>query len=180
MVNAGMNFVIDPSYTGRLMFVENELSLSDKVFIIRNIIGKYSQPKANIRLRQKKGEIDIPDEFSHEIIPCFITGDEVTVFTGCAHAGILNILDTVLQKFPNKRISNVIGGFHLPDNSPGYHYETNRETNQIANQLVRKFPETHFYTGHCTGQRAFRLMEDYPGLLLSPLYTGLSFKTYNI
>lgn len=53
------------------------------------------------------------DDFNHELIISFST-DNLFVYTGCAHKGLLNILGSI-SLFPSKRIETVMGGFHLLD-----------------------------------------------------------------
>lgn len=37
----------------------------------------------------------------------------IILFSGCSHHGIANMAKIALEKFPNKNIDVIIGGFHL-------------------------------------------------------------------
>ena len=76
--------------------------------------------------------------------------DNLAVITGCAHPGILNIIDFVKHNL-NKEIFLVIGGFHLKDSSW-------KEIVNIVAELkasgIKKIAPTH-----CTGKKATSLMQ---------------------
>jgi len=94
------------------------------------------------------------------------------VYSGCAHCGVLNILDSVKQTI-GKPISMVFGGFHLLDGYEGQ-YETEFEINKLADELTSHYPETKFYTGHCTGENVYKLLKDKLKDKLKQFYTGFT------
>ena len=63
----------------------------------------------------------------------------------------------------------VIGGFHL-FNPPTRKYESDELINDIAKTLDGR--NTRYYTGHCTGIKAFELMKSTLGDRLNYLATG--------
>ncbi len=70
----------------------------------------------------------------------------LTVITGCAHPGILEILEKVRQRFSGKQIYAILGGFHLM-NKP----------RRTINAIVRRFVELGIKKvgpTHCTGSDA--------------------------
>jgi len=95
------------------------------------------------------------------------------IYTGCAHKGLLNILGSV-PLFPQKKIEIVMGGFHLLDSKPEHEFETRQEIENIALKLKKKFPLTNFITGHCTGERIYRDLKDCLGDQITYFYTGYS------
>ena len=125
-----------------------------------------------------KGEDNeiVADDFNHEIIVCF-GNEEMFVYSGCAHCGVLNILDSVKQTL-GKPVSGLIGGFHLIDGFDGQ-YESEEEINKIANRLNADFPETQFYTGHCTGEGVYALLKMKLADKLHWFYTGFTFSFQN-
>ena len=77
------------------------------------------------------------------------------LFTGCAHNGLLNILETVKQPF-----DVAIGGFHLLDSHLDQHYETDTQLQAISASLRETYSNVTFYTGHCTGDHCFDMLSD--------------------
>lgn len=170
--NVGINFTIDEIDKERFISLKNNFYLNENIFVLTNISKNYSLPKANQFIFKENAGVEIPDDFNHEIIVCIIENEYLTVFTGCAHNGILNILSSVEKIFPSKKIKTVFGGFHLID-SDNFNYETDEEIELIAKSLQQKYPETIFYTGHCTGNKVFNMMKIYLQNYLTNFYTGM-------
>lgn len=153
----------------RFVFVETETVFSNEIHVFPCMVCSNPMPKANKTLfKQSENEI-IADDFNHELIVCF-GKNELIVYSGCAHCGVLNILDSVRQTI-EKPISMVLGGFHLLD---GYYgeYETELEINRLADELTEQYPETKFYTGHCTGANVYKLLKNKLKDKLKQFYTG--------
>lgn len=138
-------------YRHRLILIDGNKTISDEIQVLTNISNKYATPKGNRHLMRKNRQENtlIVDDFSHEII--IVCGkQDLLVFTGCAHKGVLNILDTVSNAIQS-RIRLTVGGFHLLDAKNPDIYENNEEINEICEILKRDYPDTYFITGHCTG-----------------------------
>lgn len=60
---------------------------------------------------------EIPDPIVDDQALCVDTKRGLVVVTGCAHAGIINILDYVTLLAPTEHIHAVVGGLHLMDAS---------------------------------------------------------------
>ena len=90
------------------------------------------------------------------------------LISGCAHNGILNILDKFRELY-NTWPDAVISGFHLKKKS-GYTQEDLDNIRQIAEELS-KLP-TKFYTGHCTGEEPYGMMKEIMGEQLIYLHSG--------
>jgi len=159
----------------RLIFVENSQDFAGNFSIITNIGKKFRTPLANQMLFKKVGEKFIEDDFSHEIMACFATSDGIVVFTGCAHSGILNILNAVNKKFSPIKIKAVIGGFHLPNGNAESKFETEAELLNLGKTLAENYENVIFYTGHCTGSIAFQLLQTILSERFNHLNTGLIF-----
>lgn len=102
-------------------------------------------------------------DFSHEL--AFVIGD--VLFTGCAHHGILNILESIQELI---RLS--IGGFHLLDSHLSEYYETDEQLQEIASELANRYPDVVFYTGHCTGDHCFEVLSREKGLRIHQFHVG--------
>ena len=102
-------------------------------------------------------------DFSHEL--AFVIGD--VLFTGCAHHGILNILESIQELI---RLS--IGGFHLLDSHLSEYYETDEQLLEIASELANRYTDVEFYTGHCTGDHCFEVLSGEKGLRIHQFHVG--------
>ena len=146
-------------YEDRIIWVNNEYSFEGVLSVYKNKVHRFDKPQGNnnLHVKNEKGEI-IPDDFSHELI--FATGqDELFVYTGCAHQGILNILETTSTKF-HQPVRWVMGGFHLLDSKKDKHFENREQLTLLAKKMKEDYPETKFFTGHCTGDDAYMILKD--------------------
>ncbi len=72
----------------------------------------------------------------------YIADKGLVIITGCSHAGICNIIDYAKKVCNEKRVYDVIGGFHLLNPSP-------QKLAQTAQYLAACQPHA-VYAGHCT------------------------------
>lgn len=85
---------------------------------------------------------DIPDDSA--IVG--ITGEGLVIITGCAHAGICSVIERAMSLTGDRRIRDIIGGFHLYQ-SPQHILAS------IAGYLQEIRPQ-ELHPCHCTGQHA--------------------------
>jgi len=76
----------------------------------------------------------------------------ITIITGCAHPGIVNIINAVKKHFLKERVSFILGGLHLKDNTD--------ETNMSIIKDLREFGVLKVAPTHCTGKRATEMMRE--------------------
>lgn len=148
-------FINIEDFQHRLLYVEDNPPLPNGIFAGNVDVNEHTKPRANRTLFKVQDEELILDDFQHEIVVA-AGKDELLVYTGCAHRGVLNMLQTVTNH-TSKPILHVVGGFHLPD---GDDFETPEEIRKIAKGLKQHYPQTSFYTGHCTGDAACTIMKD--------------------
>ena len=79
--------------------------------------------------------------------------------------GADNIIREVSDVFEGKKIRAVIGGFHLHNKSEEY-------VRAFACR-IRKTGAENIYTGHCTGEEAFRILREELGNMVRQLRVGL-------
>ena len=100
--------------------------------------------------------------------------DGMVVLAGCGHSGILNMVKAAQDRFPDEPVKAVVGGFHLIDNpllktmgaTPGEVREMARRLDAMGCRRV--------ITGHCTGEKAARILKEEMGDRLEILHTGFS------
>lgn len=158
----------------RFVYVELEMVFRNEIRVFSAKTNRYPLPKANATLFKDAGYGIESDDFNHELLISFGT-DNLFVYTGCAHKGLLNILGSI-SLFPTKRIETVMGGFHLLDSKTEQQFETKAEIDKIAYELKMKYPQTNFITGHCTGEKVCQDLKMYLGERITSFYTGYSIR----
>ena len=170
--NVGINPDLLKNSNGRLEFVNKTTEITRNVFIITDISDKYEKPKGNQYLYTKSQHEWKQDSFDHELLLVIKEEDGIVIFTGCAHSGVLNMVDTAVTHFPEERIKAVVGGFHLVglplfDSIGG----TTKNIKDLGLALS-EYPIDKLYTGHCTGKKAYKLLKEVLGERLEAIPTG--------
>ena len=148
----------------RLIVVDHSCTIDEKLHVIAQIAKEHNLPKANDNLFTVDDQgRKIKDDFRHELA-LYING---MLFTGCAHSELENILGAC-----SRPVHTVIGGFHLLDG-----YETEDEQRELAEKLTAKYPNTVFYTSHCTGDHVFENMKEIMAEHLRPFKCGMRIVT---
>ena len=153
-----------------LVWVDGDLELREDLSLFTNVTGRRLWPEGNrgLRRRTPEGEL-VQDDFSHEQYLVVRDGARTVLLSGCAHNGILNILDRYREKFGGAPDA-VISGFHMMRAS-GEHTEEELATIRATAEALRDWPSV-FYTGHCTGMPAFAVMKEILGEQLQYLHSG--------
>ena len=125
-------------------------------------------PFTNKRLLVREGMEYHPDSFVHEHFLVVRDKGRSVLMSGCAHNGILGILDAYKEKYGGPP-DVVISGFHLMVNRE-YRENELEEVRDIARMLSRY--KTIFYTCHCTGVPAFEEMKKIMGSQLDYVHSG--------
>lgn len=137
------------------------------ISILGQIPGDTMLPKANTNLLCDNG----PDPFLHEQVMLVKEDDFLLLLGGCAHRGILNIMEhakTVWGRYPDA----VISGFHLAAGGSGKCMADDAYLSELSKRLLAT--GSMFYSCHCTGREALvKLQTMMPGRLMA-LSTGIS------
>lgn len=130
----------------------------------------FPLPSTNRWLRELCDGQYIQDDFLHEQNLLLTAGEKKILFCGCAHNGILNVMETLKRRFGEQMMPDlVIGGFHLMKRTE-YSESDSAEVAEIANRL--KNYKAHFATCHCTGLPAFNQMKEIMGGQLTYVHSG--------
>ncbi len=90
--------------------------------------------------------------------------DGLFIITGCAHPGIVSMVEKARQLFPREEIELLAGGFHL-------HGSTEREIGEISVRL-KQLGVKNIAPSHCTGSAAMQIFEQEWGERYLQLYLG--------
>ena len=143
----------------RLVLIDQTREVADGIHVIAHMPQIHPMPKGNQNLYVQDSDGNyIHDDFRHELA-LYVEG---LLFTGCAHSGLENIL--VACPWP---VNTVVGGFHLLDG-----LETDGEIKALAQRLKARYPQTQFYTSHCTDDNVFKVMKGVMGEQLQSFCAG--------
>ena len=154
----------------QVQLLEGNYRIDEELFLFTNITGRKYLAKSNLLLKRKINGEFVQDVFDHEQCLVITDNNQHILLSGCAHNGILNILetyDTYFETMPSK----VISGFHLVKKEP-YEQDEIQIIQEIAKELQKR--DTVFYTGHCTGLEAFAIMKEIMQEQLVFVHSGMT------
>lgn len=112
---------------------------------------------SNRRLLERRAGAWVPDAFNHEQSLLVEENGRRILVAGCAHAGILNIMDEA-ERLAGSPLDAVVAGFHLMSPSAGQ-AQAAEATRALGRELAAR-SATRYYTLHCTGLEAFGYLRD--------------------
>ena len=165
----GLDQKILSQYSDRIIYVFSNSQIEDNLVLLEGFPDIFPQSEANKKLFEKIDKKLIPDKFKHEIALLLFDKEEVVLFSGCSHSGIINIIDEVKLFTDDKRIKAIFGGFHIysainkKSESPCY-----------INKLTEAMDEADavFYAGHCTGEANYFSIKKRLGRRIQTMSTG--------
>jgi len=180
---------------GRLVLIDKTCAIAENIHIIAHIPQSHPMPKGNVNLYVQNTDGDyIHDDFRHELA-LYVDG---LLFTGCAHSGLENILAAC--PWP---VHTVVGGFHLLDGyelteqrepsaricrllpmgrkksseclsrDGSRRRQMEEEMAAFAQRLKDNYPNTQFFTSHCTGDMVFATLKTIMGDQLHAFSCGM-------
>lgn len=171
--DVGIDKALLDTTNDRMVQVSETMQVAPNVHVITKISDKYPQPKGNQYLytQSKDGGYE-QDAFEHELLLVIKEEDGLVVFTGCAHSGVLNMIETAIELFPNCKIKAVVGGFHLVGLPVFNSIGGTKDDIKALGKALSEYPIEKFYTGHCTGMKAYHLLKEVLDDRLEHLPTG--------
>ncbi len=168
-VNEYRNIGIDKSYenSDRIIKTNKYYRINAKLETFVNNVYCASLPSLNKGLFKKVDIIIENDDFIDEQNLIISDNDKSYLLTGCAHNGIINIVESY-KELKGVYPDYLIGGFHLSSKSLGD--ESEKEIKAIGEYLLSK--GINCYTAHCTGLNPYRILKEIMGSKLSYLATG--------
>ena len=141
--------------------------LWEEAVLFSRVPGDTLVPAANEGLLDAQG----PDPFLHEQDLLIREGDRLFLFGGCAHRGIVNILERA-KEIAGRYPDVVVSGLHLAAGGTG----VCKADAEYLDRLSRRLLETgaKFYSCHCTGPEALLKLKDRMGMRLEAISTGMT------
>lgn len=150
-----------------ILSTESE-ELCDGAFFLSGEIPRTSFEdgyRNHLRLQENGEWAPDPLVIDERFVVVHVRRKGLVVFTGCSHAGIINILSEVESLFPNIPLYGVIGGLHLS--------AVNEDRIPMTVNAMRQFDPKMLIVGHCTGWRAVHaVVEEFGEAIVDPLSVG--------
>lgn len=153
----------------RIVFCENELNLGKGVRLFAGVSGTNLLPKANCLLFGPLQTAN--DNFTHEQHLVVEEDGNVVLFAGCAHSGIVNIMQKAVEVC-GKQPTHVVAGMHLVKSGLSQ-VDEQLFLNQLAQKLMM-YKECKYYTMHCTGLEQYQKLKALMGNQIAYLSCGES------
>lgn len=116
------------SLMGNLVEAERCAQISKNIYVTGQISGEYA------------------GQYIPEQALILKTNNGISIITGCAHPGIMKILEEVKESFPNESVYLVMGGFHLIDKE--------RRVIKLIVEEFKKIGVKKVGPTHCSGREA--------------------------
>lgn len=174
----------DPSFAaieaagGRVVTSADAHPVLDGFFLASGAIPRRTDYEVGIRGGMRFSAATgswTPDEAiaDERLIVCHLKGKGLVVFTGCSHAGVINVCRHAVElgggggdggEVP---LYGVVGGFHLADNHP----------EKLARSLedLKALGPRVLMPGHCTGWRFKFMCEQAMPAVLAPSFCGTTY-----
>ena len=152
----------------RFIFCGDQVVIDENIEVFSRVKPKRLFPSCNATLLMKCGDDFIPDDFAHEQNLVIQQDGKTMLIAGCAHKGIVNIVDACkdrLGQYPDY----FVGGFHLTGQR-GNQSETPDVVDAIGEYLASM--PARYYTCHCTGKENLQRLKRILGERIRPLSTG--------
>jgi len=142
--------------------------IADGMFTISNIHHSEGWRPWDKLLMIKNNDDIAPDPFSDDLSLLLETSSSPVVLLGCAHSGIVEILDELSSKSNHSEFFAVIGGTHL-DSAPEDYVEKTL-------QSLKKYNVQKIAVSHCTGLRIAHRLANIFGEKFSDASVGRIFE----
>ena len=120
--------------------------LEEGIFLTGEVPRNTLFEKADPRLFAKVEGKWVPDEFLDDQSLVLDTPKGLVIVFGCAHSGIINTINHVLEKTGKEKICALLGGTHLQ-------FLTLEQLEESI-EAIKRLAVQHIGVSHCTGMRA--------------------------
>lgn len=152
----------------QLTEVDRNMRIDDELFIFSSVECTRPIPSGNSILKQETNGVLIADQFLHEQYLAVNSDGKTALLSGCAHRGILNILDSYHSIFGSMP-DYCISGFHMMKKTA---YDEADKALAAATAAELLGTGTKFFSGHCTGDEAMQILKDIMGDTLTVIHSG--------
>ena len=154
--------------SSQLIFTGQRTIIDKQLYLLSNVSGRRCLPNCNAFLYEQRGRRRVQDTFTHEQSLIVKEHGKIILFCGCAHTGIINIINEVsfaLGKIPDV----VVSEFHLI-NPVTKKAETTAFLDKLAYNL-KKY-SCRYYVCHGGREAVYQYLADQIGDSMQELVAG--------
>ena len=120
------------------------MELDDNLYFLGEIPRSVKNANEPIGLVANQVNSLIPDFVQDDTAIVYDGADGLVVINGCAHSGLVNILDYTTVLFPGKPLAAVIGGFHMLSKDAAWL--------EAMTDTLKEYQPRRIYPCHCTDE----------------------------
>lgn len=129
-----------------LDFTSHTVEVNSGIWFVTGVDPVPGKRPNDARLRQPQGKQFVSDPMIDDASLLLETDSSPILILGCAHLGVLNILDHVREKMGIMKLRGILGGTHLMFYSP-------EKISRVMEEF-EKFSVDLIAVSHCTGFQA--------------------------
>jgi len=157
----------------RIYFIDEDTQINKKIILLEGFADVFPQPEGIKASFEKDKNRFIIDKFRHEIVMLLIENDEIVLFSGCSHSGIIYTIEEVKLFSKAMRVKATFVGFHI-HNSISKKNEYQDYFEKLAESSGKT--DTIFYTGPGTGESNSKYIKGLMGRKIQTMNTGQVFE----
>ena len=159
-------------YGNRFKYISGKYELDPGVWLIPHTTPDLDKRGKKAHLARKiDGKIKW-DDFAHEQSLIFECADGLVVLNSCSHGGVDHIIQEAQEAFPGQKVIAMIGGFHLMGAGGVKTMLGKPEDIRALAHRLEALDTKEIYTGHCTGEPAYKILKEELGERLQYFSTG--------
>lgn len=162
-LSAGWDESFASAHGFKVHMVSGTMEIAPGISIHQGFPRTHEEETIPNRFVKETGRGFVPDDFSDEIALSIKTTEGLVVIAGCAHPGIMNMIDEI-QKRTGERIYAVIGGTHLT--------EADEERTRRSIQALDSTGAEIIGLCHCSGLNAEEMAREVLGGRASSIVPG--------
>lgn len=158
-------------YEERFVRLDDSIQLIDGVRILFTNNPREEYLSQDREMIEVQGEDISRDRFLHELFVSIDHDDHSVIISSCSHNGIINIIEQAKTSL-NKPISHFIGGLHMKGRDGMDSLNCPIDFVSLNARYLQDNILGNVYTGHCTGLRAYKIIESILTKRIEYLHTG--------
>ncbi len=127
-------------------WIDRTTKVEDGLWFVTGVPCKPEQTLHDPQLVLKQGDAVVQDTIVDDASLLIETDTDPVLLLGCAHAGVMNILDHLRDTMKIQKLRAILGGTHLMFFSP--------ERTRAVIDKIEEFGVEQIAVSHCTGMKA--------------------------